>query len=298
MKTVIRPLSFFCLFALSLSAGTTPSPDSLIKELESLRTQLTQANQALSENERIREDAAKKDANLPEDVRLKNKQNRVSDSGWLALFQNQKKVYEKYLTLLVKTFIIFPSSDQRFKEIQKELNQQHPENCKNSLTVSWHDQHSLLAKKIYPYLINPQIEKEKAEFFAILTKPSAGTKFEDFLHFVGLGAEPQNWHVQNTYSLASLRIGNVSNARSENKKLIRKATKYSRFNEPENQFNLRTRKELREYKLLRALIEATEGKKKEALRFQSEAMQIAPNHPPRKELQRIIDETQGSLGNW
>jgi len=26
-------------------------------------------------------------------------------------------------------------------------------------------------------------------------------------------------------------------------------------------------------------------------------MQIAPNHPPRKELQRIIDETQGSLGN-
>ena len=103
--------------------------------------------------------------------------------------------------------------------------------------------------------------------------------------------------MQNTYSLASFRIGNVSKARSENKKLIRKATKYCRFNEPENQFNLRTRKELREYKLLRALIEATEGKKKDALRFQSEAMQIAPNHPPRKELQRIIDEIQGSLGN-
>ena len=116
MKTVIRPLSFFCLVVLSLSAGTTPSPDSLLKELESLRTQLTQANQALSENERIREDAVKKDANLPEDVRLKNKQNRVSDSGWLALFQNQKKVYEKYLTLLVKTFIILPSSDQRKRQ--------------------------------------------------------------------------------------------------------------------------------------------------------------------------------------
>ena len=94
----------------------------------------------------------------------------------------------------------------------------------------------------------------------------------------------------------TLRAGDTSTARSENKKLIRKATKYSRLDEPENQFNLRIRKELRAYKLHRSLIEVIDGKEKEATKYLSEAMDIAPAHSPSNELKKIIDETKFMLG--
>jgi len=289
---------FLCIFRLTLPsiADKDQTSEELLEKLESLRFNYTKANNFLNENERARKDAAKKDADLPRNVRQQNQQKRISESGWLELFQKKKKIYDEYLTCLVHTFVSLASTNRRFEEIKKELNQQHPDNCKNSLTESWTTQHRLLAQKLYPHLVNEGIDKKKAAFFAKLTKPGSGTKFEDFLHFIKIGIEPLNWENQNVYSLATLRTGEFSTARSENKKLIRKATKYSRLDEPEDQFNLRRRKELRAYKLHRALIEAIDGKKKEATKYLSEAMDIAPAHSPSNELKKIIDETKFILG--
>ena len=287
-----------CIFRLTLPsiAEKNQTTEELLGKLDSLRFNYTKASNFLNENERARKDAAKKDDELPRNVRQQNQQKRISESGWLELFQNKKKTYDEYLSCLVHTFVSLPSANPRYEEIKKELNQQHPDNCKNSLTESWTTQHRLLAQKFYLHLVNPGIDKKKAAFFAKLTKPGGGIKFEDFLHFVGIGVEPQNWDVQNVYSLAALRVGEISTARSENKKLIRKATKYSRLDEPENQFNLRIRKELRAYKLHRALIEVIDGKEKEATKYLSEAMDIAPAHSPSNELKKIIDETKFMLG--
>ena len=287
-----------CIFRLATPsiAEKNQTSEQLLATLDSLRFNYTKASNFLNENEKMRKDAAKKDADLPRNVRIQNQQKRRSESGWLELFQNKKKTYDQYLTCLVHTFVSLSSTNRRFEEIKKELNQQHPDNCKHSLTESWTTQHRLLAQKLYPHLVNPGIGKKKAAFFAKLTKPGGGTRFEDFLHFIKIGIEPLNWEGQNVYSLAVLRAGENSTARSENKNLIRKATKYSRLDEPENQFNLRTRKKLRAYKLHRALIEAIDGKKKEATKYLSEAMDIAPTHSPSNELKKIINETKFILG--
>ena len=260
-----------CIFRLTLPsiAEKNQTTEELLGKLDSLRFNYTKASNFLNENERARKDASRKDADLPRNVRQQNQQKRISESGWLELFQNKKKTYDQYLTCLAHTFVSLPSTNRRFEEIKKELNQQHPDNCKHSLTESWTTQHRLLAQKLYPHLVNPGIDKKKAAFFAKLTKPGGGTKFEDFLHFIKIGIEPLNWENQNVYSLAALRAGETSTARSENKKLIRKATKYSRLDEPEDQFNLRKRKQLRTYKLHRALIEAIDGKMKEATEYLS-----------------------------
>ena len=52
---------------------------------------------------------------------------------------------------------------------------------------------------------------------------------EDFFHFFKI--EPQDWSVQTAYSLANLRAGNFSTARKENKKLIKKASKFDKITE-------------------------------------------------------------------
>ena len=287
-----------CIFKLALPsfAEKNQTLEQIFETLDSLKFNYTKASNFLNENERARKESAKKDADLPLNIRQRNHQKRVSESGWLELFQNEKNTYDEYLSCLVHTFVTLPFNNERFEEIKKELNQQHPDNCKNSLTESWTTQLGLLAQKIYPHLVNQNINKKKAAFFAKLTKPGGGTKFEDFLHFIKIGAEPQNWEAQNVYSLAALRAGKISTARSENKKLILKATKYSRLDEPEDQFNLRNRKHLRTYRLQRALIEAIDGNKKEATKYLSEAMDIAPTHSPSNELKKIIDETKFILG--
>ena len=289
---------FLCIFSLAISslAEKNQTSEQLLTTLDSLRFNYTKASNFLNENEKARKDASRKDADLPRNVRQQNQQKRISESGWLELFQNEKKTYDQYLTCLAHTFVSLPSTNRRFEEIKKELNQQHPDNCKNSLTESWTTQHRFLAQKLYPHLVNPGIDKKKAAFFAKLTKPGGGTKFEDFLHFIKIGVEPLNWENQNVYSLATLRAGDTSTARSENKKLIRKATKYSRLDEPEDQFNLRKRKQLRAYRLHRALIEAIDGKLKESRKYLSEAMDIASAYSPSNELKKIIDETKFILG--
>ncbi len=287
-------IAFLCTFKLSFPslAGDNQTSEQLLETLDSLRFNYTQASNYLHENEKLRETATKKDADLPRNERHKNQQKRVNESGWLELFQNKKKTYDKYLSVLVHTFVTLPPSHQRFEEIKNELTQQHPDNCKHSLTESWHTQLGLLAQKIHSHLVNRDIDKKKATFFAKVTKPGSGVKLEDFLTFVGIGWELQNWDVQNVYSLAALRVGKISTARAENRKLIRKAAKYADLDEPENTFNLRKREKLREYKLHRALIEAVDGKKNEAKKYLSAAMDISPDHPLKVELKNIIKETK------
>ena len=78
-----------------------------------------------------------------------------------------------------------------------------------------------------PNLYNDDLEKDRADFFVKLLKPSFNTKMEDFFHFFRLPVEPQDWSVQTAYSLANLRAGNLSTARKENKKLIKKGSKFA-----------------------------------------------------------------------
>ena len=139
---------------------------------------------------------------------------------WVPLWQKAEASYPKYLNALVRSYCELPKTDKKAKELKKEIEEQHPENSKHSLTVSYYERHSLLANAIMPLLYNEGLEKERAIFFVKLLKPNFNTKMEDFFHFFRLPAEPQDWSVQTAYSLANLRAGNFPTARKENKKLI------------------------------------------------------------------------------
>jgi len=94
---------FLCIFSLAISslAEKNQTSEQLLTTLDSLRFNYTKASNFLNENEKMRKDAAKKDADLPRNVRQQNQQKRRSESGWLELFQNKKKTYDQYLTCLV-----------------------------------------------------------------------------------------------------------------------------------------------------------------------------------------------------
>jgi hypothetical protein len=222
----------------------------------------------------------------------KNKDQKMPNSGpewkkalevWLPLRQKEKASYPKYLNALVRSYCELPQTDKKARELKQEIEEQHPEHSKHSLTVSYYERHSLLANAIMPHLYSQSLEKERADFFVKLLKPSINTQMEDFLHFFKLPAEPQDWCVQTGYCLANLRAGNFSTARKENKKLIKKASKFDKITE------------LKQLHLHRALIEVHDGKKQEARKFLDKALEMNSSAALNPNSQKLVKETERAL---
>ena len=148
-----------------------------------------------------------------------------------------------------------------------------------------------------PHLYTEGLEKDRAEFFVKLLKPSFNTKTEDFFHFFKLPVEPQDWSVQTAYSLANLRTGNLSTARKENKKLIKKASKFADLQKKKEEKGKDSRyaKRLKDFHLQRALIEAHDGKEKEAGKFLAEALEMNSSAALDPNSQKLVKETKQIL---
>ena len=274
---------FLSLFFLAFSFGEESKLENTLKPLDQLR------------KEYLADKAALDQINETKDKILeKNKDQKMPNSGpewkkalevWLPLRQKEKASYPKYLDALVKAYCELPQTDKKAEELKKEIEQQHPEHSKNTLTVSYYERHSLLANAIMPHLYAKSLEKDRADFFVKLLKPSFNTKMEDFLHFFRLPVEPLDWSVQTAYSLANLRAGNLSTARKENKKLIKKASKFDKITE------------LKQLHLHRALIEAHDGKEKEAKKYLATALEMNSTAALDLNVQKLVKETKRALAN-
>jgi hypothetical protein len=272
---------FLSLFFLAFSFGEESKLENTLKPLDQLR------------KEYLADKAALDQINETKDKILeKNKDQKMPNSGpewkkalevWLPLRQKEKASYPKYLDALVKAYCELPQTDKKAEELKKEIEQQHPEHSKNTLTVSYYERHSLLANAIMPHLYAKSLEKDRADFFVKLLKPSFNTKMEDFLHFFRLPVEPLDWSVQTAYSLANLRAGNLSTARKENKKLIKKASKFDKITE------------LKQLHLHRALIEAHDGKEKEAKKYLATALEMNSTAALDLNSQKLVKETERAL---
>lgn len=273
---------FFLSLSLPLfSFGEEKKSTDSLKKLDQLRKEYQADKAALDQ---INE---KKDKILE-----KNKDQKMPNRGpewkkalevWLPLWQKGKASYPKYFNALVKAYCELPKTDKKARELKKEIEEQHPEHSKHSLTVSYYERHSLLANAIMPNLYNDDLNKDRAEFFVKLLKPSFHTKSEDFFHFFRLPVEPQDWGVQTAFSLANLRTGNLSTARKENKKLIKKVTKFDKITE------------LKQLQLHRALIEAHDGKEKEARKFLAKALDMNSTAALDPNSQKLIKEIEKVL---
>lgn len=269
------------LFLLAFCFGETDTSKNSQKQLDQLRKEFLDDKAALDQINETKEK-----------IREKNKDQKIPNSGsewekvlevWLPLWQKEKASYPKYLNALVKAYCELPPTDKKAGELEKEIEEQHPEHSKHSLTVSYYERHSLLANAIMPNLYKHDLDKERAKFFVKLLKPNFNTMAEDFFHFFRLPAEPQDWSVQTAYSLANLRTGNLSTARKENKKLIKKATKFDKITV------------LKQLHLHRALIEAYDGKEKESRKFLAKALEMNSSAALDPNSQKMVKETERAL---
>ena len=269
------------LFLLVFSFGETDTSKNSQKELDQLRKEYLTDKAALDQINETKEK-----------VREKNKDQKMPNSGpewkkalkeWVPLWQKAEASYPKYLNALVRSYCELPKTDKKAKELKKEIEEQHPEHSKHSLTVSYYERHSLLANAILPHLYSQSLQKERAIFFVKLLKPNFNTKMEDFFHFFKLPAEPQDWSVQTAYSLANLRTGNFSTARKENKKLIKKGSKFDKITE------------LKQLHLHRALIEAHDGKEQEARKFLAKALEMNATAVLNKNSKKLVQEIEKLL---
>ena len=286
---------FLSLLFSPFSFGETDASPNSQKELDQLR------------KEYLTDKAALDQINQTKDRILeKNKDQKMPNSGpewkkalevWLPLRQKEKASYPKYLNTLVKTYCELPQTDKKARELKQEIEQQHPEYSKNSLTVSYYERHSLLANAIMPNLYKEGLAKDRADFFVKLLKPSFNTKTEDFFHFFRLPVEPQDWSVQTAYSLANLRTGNLSTARKENKKLIKKASKFADLQKKKEEKGKDSKyaKRLKDFHIHRALIEAHYGKEQEARKFLAKVLETTPSEALDKNSQKLVKETKLTL---
>ena len=277
---------FLHVFILSFSLlvfsfGEDIKLDNTPKQLDQLRKEYLADKAALDQ---INE---KKDKILE-----KNKKQKMPNSGpewkkalkeWVPLWQKAEASYPKFLNAIVRSYCELPKTDKKARELKKEIEEQHPEHSKHSLTVSYYERHSLLANAILPHLYSQSLQKERAIFFVKLLKPSFNTKMEDFFHFFKLPAEPQDWSVQTAYSLANLRTGNFSTARKENKKLIKKGSKFDKITE------------LKQLHLHRALIEAHDGKEQEARKLLAKALEMNATAVLNKNSKKLVQEIEKLL---
>jgi hypothetical protein len=269
------------LFFLAFSFGETDTSQNSQIELDQLRKEYLSDKAALDQINETKDKILEKnkDQKMPNSWTEWKKALEV----WLPLRQKEKASYPKYLDALVKAYCELPQTDKKAEELKKEIEQQHPEHSKNTLTVSYYERHSLLANAIMPHLYAESLEKDRADFFVKLLKPSFNTKMEDFLHFFRLPVEPLDWSVQTAYSLANLRAGNLSTARKENKKLIKKASKFDKITE------------LKQLHLHRALIEAHDGKEKEAKKYLATALEMNSTAALDLNSQKLVKETERAL---
>jgi hypothetical protein len=286
---------FLSLFFLAFSFGEADTSKNSQKPLDQLRKEYLADKAALDQINETKEK-----------ILEKNKHQKMPNSGaewkkalkeWVPLWQKEKASYPKYLNALVKSYCELPQTDKKARELKKEIEQQHPEYSKHSLTVSYYERHSLLANAIMPHLYSQSLEKERADFFVKLLKPSFNTKMEDFFHFFKLPAEPQDWSVQTAYSLANLRAGNFSTARKENKKLIKKASKFADLQKKKEEKGKDSRyaKSLQDFHLQRALIEAQDWKEQEARKFLTKALEMNSPAELDKKSQNLVQKIEQSL---
>jgi hypothetical protein len=285
---------FLSLFFLAFSFGEESKLENTLKPLDQLR------------KEYLADKAALDQINETKDKILeKNKDQKIPKSGtpeykkalekWLPLWQREKASYPKYLNALVKAYCELPPTDQKDGELKKEIEKQHPEHSKNSLTVSYYERHSLLANAIMPNLYNDDLNKDRADFFVKLLKPSFNTKTEDFFHFFRLPVEPQDWSVQTAFSLANLRTGNLSTALKENKKLIRKGSKFADWQKTIKAKDSRYAKRLQNFYIQRALIEAHDGKEQEARKYLDKVLETTSSEALDKNSQKLVQEIEKLL---
>ena len=283
------------LFSIIFCFGEDKTTKDIQKQLDGLRKEYLADKAALDQINRTKEK-----------IREKNKDQKIPNSGpewnkasheWLPLWQKEKASYPKYLNALVKAYCELPPTDKKSGELKKEIETQHPDHSKNSLTVSYEERHSQLANAIMPHLYNHDLDKERAKFFVKLLKPSFHTKSEDFFHFFRLPAEPQDWSVQTAYSVANLRTGNLSTARKENKKLIKKGSKFADLQEKKvaKRNDSRYAKWLRDFHLHRALIEAHDGKEQEARKYLDKVLKTTPSETLDNNSQQLLQEIEEVL---
>lgn len=277
-----------------LSQANENNPAESLKLLQRLRKEYQEDQAALDQINQTKEKILKN-----------NKGQKNPRSGpewskavhaWLPLFQKAEVSYPKYLNALVQAYCDLPFAGEKAEELRIEIENQHPDHSKHSLTVSYYKRHSLLANAIMPHLYHQDFEKGRAEFFSKLLKPNANTKIEDFFHFYRLPAEPLDWSVQTAYSLACLRAGEISMARKENKKLIRKVTRFAQLDKEETRSNRGDREELKKLFVDRALIEAHAGNDKEARKYLSQADEDLPSQQLNENSEKLVEEIGNILG--
>jgi hypothetical protein len=287
ISTVLVSLFFFS-YAFAKDKDATGS----LELLEQTRKEYQADQAALDQIERKKEEILKK-----------NKHQKKPNSGpewsealkvWLPLFQKAEASYPEYLNALVNAYCDLPNASAKAKELREEIEQQHPN---SSITVNDQERRAQLANAALPHLLKPDLEKEKADFFARFLKIGFSTKVDDFFHLLGLNAEPLDWSEQVAYSIACLRAGNLSTARSQNKKLLKKATRFAEIHQsyPEERRNPAFSKKVREFQFYRALIEAHDEKDKEARKFLSLALENTTVDKLGPEIQKLVQEVEELL---
>jgi len=201
---------------------------------------------------------------------------------------------EEYLSKLASAYINLPESHPSFQNVKSELLSQHPKYNKKKLTESYKNHLTLLANTFHNELIKEKISQKKASFLADLIKPTGSIKFEDRMRLIGITVEPQSWIIQAAYSLAQLRAGNISTARKENVKLLRKSEKLSKKGNGINyrkEGDVRTYQSLhREYLLHRALIESHAKEEVVAKKYLNRSLKIKEDKEIKSEQNLIIRE--------
>jgi hypothetical protein len=231
-----------------------------------------------------------------EDLPDEQKKQMLNENGekWLTARQQSQDSLEEYLSKLASAYINLPESHPSFQNVKSELLSQHPKFNKKKLTESYRINLTLLANTFHNELIKEKISQKKASFLADLIKPTGSIKFEDRMRLIGITIEPQSWIIQAAYSLAQLRAGNISTARKENVKLLRKSEKLSKKGNGINyrkEGDVRTYQSLyREYLLHRALIESHAKEKGLAKKYLTRSLKIEENKEIKSEQNLIIRE--------
>ena len=231
-----------------------------------------------------------------------NKWKLLKENGekWLTANQRAKVSIVEYLARLAAAYVNLPDNHPLFQKVKEELISQHPKYNKNKLTESYKNQLSLLANTFHNELIKDRVSRKKASFLANLIKPTGSIKFEDRMQLIGITVEPRSWIIQAAYSLAQLRTGNISTARKENVKLLRKSEKLSQKGNGINyrkEGDVRTYQSLyREYLLHRALIESHAKEKEVAKKYLNRCLKIEEDQEIKSEQNIIILEIN-SLSN-
>ena len=284
--------AFVSLFLFSYALANDKDATGSLERLEQTRKEYQADQTALDQINRKKEK-----------ILTKNKHHKIPNSGpewsealkvWLPLFQKAEASYPEYLNALVHAYCDLPSASDQAKELREEIEQQHP---RSSITVNDQERRAQLANAVLPHLLNPSLEREKAKFFAQFLKPGFSTKVDDFFHLLRLPAEPQDWSEQLAYSIASLRAGKISTARSENKKLLKKATRFAEIHQeyPKEKRNPTYTKKVREFRFYRALIEAHDEKGKEARKFLSLALENTTVEKLEPSIQKLVQEIKKRL---